>query len=309
VKSLILEAGAADAGRTLQALLHDRCGISHAQARGVIDAGGVRPEGGRPVGAGEYARRVAAGERFEVVFDPGQRYHARPKERPGRGYRVVHRDDDLVVVDKAPEVLSVPTPLREEESLVDRLLEAERERGVSRASLYPVHRLDRDTSGLLLFARNRLTHEGLKAQFAERSIERRYVAVVEGVIKEDQGRFESRVVEDPKTLKVRSTEAPGEGREAITEFRVTERLPRATVVTVRLLTGRKNQIRVHFAEAGHPLVGDRRYGRPSPHIGRAALHATSLAFLHPATLRKMSFQSPPPPDFRGLLRRLRGRPA
>jgi 23S rRNA pseudouridine1911/1915/1917 synthase len=309
VKRLTIEAGATDAGRTLQSLLHDRCGLSHAQARGVIDAGGVRAAGGRPVPQGDYARRLEAGDRFEVAFDPGRRYHPRHRERPGRGYRVVHRDDDLVVVDKGPEVLSVPTPLRDEESLVDRLLESEHERGVRRASLYPVHRLDRDTSGLLLFARTRAAHEGLKAQFAARSIERRYLAVVEGRIAADQGRFESRVVEDPRSLKVRSTGRAGEGREAITEYRVTERLPRATVVTVRLLTGRKNQIRVHFAEAGHPLLGDRRYGRPSPHIGRVALHATSLAFEHPATGRKVSFQSPLPPDLRVLLRRLRTHPA
>jgi 23S rRNA pseudouridine1911/1915/1917 synthase len=309
VKRLTLEAGDADAGKTLQALLHERCGLSHSRARGLIDAGGVRLLGGHPVPAGEYARRLAAGERFEIQFDPDRRYQPKAKERPGRGYRIVHRDDDLIVVDKSPEVLSVPTPLRDEDSLVDRILESERARGVKGAALYPVHRLDRDTSGLLLFARSHRAHQALKASFAERAIERRYVAVVEGRMAEDQGRFESRVVEDLKSLKVKSTTRPGEGREAITEFRVTERLPRATVVTVRLVTGRKNQIRVHFAEARHPLVGDRRYGRPSLQIGRVALHAASLAFRHPGDGRRMTFTSPLPADIRGLLRRLRSHPA
>jgi len=309
VKRLTLDAGDADVGKTLQALLHERVGLSHSRARGLIDAGGVRLAGGHPVPAGEYARRVAAGERFEIQLDPQRRYQPKPKERPGRGYRVVHRDDDLLVVDKGPEVLSVPTPLRDEDSLVERILESERARGVRGAALFPVHRLDRDTSGLLLFARTHRAHQELKALFVDRTIERRYVAVVEGRVAEEQGRFESRVVEDPKSLKVKSTTRPGEGREAITEFRVTERLPRATVVTVRLVTGRKNQIRVHFAEARHPLVGDRRYGRPSPQIGRAALHAASLAFRHPADGRKMTFTSPLPADMRGLLRRLRSHPA
>ena len=109
--------------------------------------------GGAAVEAGGYARRLAAGERFEIAFDPSRRYDPRPKERPGRGFKVLHRDDHLVVVDKSPDLLTVPTSLRDEESLVDRLLEAERGRGVRRAALYPVHRLDRDTSGLLLFAR------------------------------------------------------------------------------------------------------------------------------------------------------------
>lgn len=262
--------------------------------------------GGAPVEPGGYARRLVAGERFEISFDPRRRYVPKPKERPGHGYKVLHRDEHLVVVDKSPDLLTVPTSLRDEESLVDRLLESERERGVRRAALYPVHRLDRDTSGLLLFARRKPAQEGLKSQFSERSIDRRYLAVVEGRIAGDTGRFESRLVEDPRSLKVHSTTKPGEGKQAITEFRVTERLPRATVVSVKILTGRKNQIRAHFAEAGHPLVGDRRYGRPSDAIQRTALHAMRLTFNHPETGRRMTFESPPPPDFRGLLRRLRG---
>lgn len=262
--------------------------------------------GGDPVTPGGYARRLLPGERFAVEFDPHRRYQPRPRERAGRGYKVLFRDDHLVVVDKSPDLLTVPTSLREEESLVDRLLEAERGRGIRRAALFPVHRLDRDTSGLLLFARRKPAQEGLKAQFSEHSIDRRYLAVVEGRVAAETGRFESHLVEDPRSLKVHSTKRPGEGKPAITEYRVTERLPRATVVSVRLMTGRKNQIRVHFAEAGHPLVGDRRYGRVSDAIRRTALHAMRLTFTHPDSGRKMTFQSPLPPDLRGLLRRLRG---
>ncbi|HYV19568.1 MAG TPA: RluA family pseudouridine synthase [Verrucomicrobiae bacterium] len=305
MKRVTVEAGPADAGRTLQALLHDRLSVSHAQARGLIDAGSVRSAAPPAVRSGDYARRLRPGDRFEVAWEEGRRYHAKPVERPGRGYDILHRDDALIVIDKGPEVLSVPTHLRSEDSLLDRLLENERGRGVRNAQVFPVHRLDRDTSGLLLFARTGPALGALKEQFADRSLERRYVAVVEGTVEEEKGRFESRVVESPRDLKVRSTRRPDRGREAITEYEVAERLPNATVVNVRLRTGRKNQIRVHFAEAGHPLVGDHRYGRPSYHIRRTALHALRLAFIHPLTNQRVSFESPLPEDISTLIRRLR----
>jgi 23S rRNA pseudouridine1911/1915/1917 synthase len=218
---------------------------------------------------------------------------------------MVHHDRDLIVVEKRPNLLSVPTTLREEESLVERLLEGERQRGVRQPALYALHRLDRDTSGLLLFARTRRAFEGLRAQFVSRSIERRYTAVATGSMEADSGRFKSRLVEDPRSLKMRSARHRGEGKEAITEYEVTERLPSATVLLVRILTGRKNQIRVHFAEAGHPLVGDRRYGKPSPLIARTALHARSLRFTHPTSGRPVTFDSPLPRDIRHLIKALR----
>jgi 23S rRNA pseudouridine1911/1915/1917 synthase len=315
-----------EGGRTLQALLHARGGFSHATARGLIDAGAVSllggggggggeepvaeraaPRGRRAgeIGAGDYARRVAPGERYEVCHDEARRYHARPTLRPGRGYKVVHQDRDLLVIDKGAELLTVPTSLRDEDSLVERLLGMERERGVRHPALYALHRLDRDTSGLLLFARSRRAFEGLQAQFVARDVERLYTAVATGVMEKDSGRLTSRLVEDPRTLKMRSTRKAALGKEAITGFEVSERLPGATVLAVRLQTGRKNQIRVHLAEAGHPLVGDRRYGKPSPLIGRAALHARSLGFIHPVTRQRVSFNSPLPRDLKRLIKMLR----
>ena len=295
--------GPAEAGRTLQSVLRDRLACSHAGARGLIDAGTVR---GQPaVQPGDYARRVVAGERFEVLRDPDRRYRPGGRARSGRGYRVIHQDRHLLVVDKNPDLLTVPTSLRDEESLVERLLEGERRRGVRRPSLFALHRLDRDSSGLLLFARTRPAFEGLQAQFLERSVDREYLCVVKGMLEREEGRFASRLAEDPKSLKMRSVGRRRDGKEAITEYAVDERLPGATVVVVRLLTGRKNQIRVQFAEAGHPLIGDRRYGDRSPRIRRTALHARRLGFLHPATRRRVSFASPIPRDMRRLIRSLR----
>jgi len=297
----VIDVAPEDGGRTLPAVLHDRGGFTHKEARGLIDAGGVRG-----VEPGAYARRVAAGERYEVRFDPSRRYRPKPSPRPGEGYRIVHEDRDLLVVEKGARLLSVPTPLREDEdSLVERLLESERARGVRRPALYALHRLDWDTSGLLLFARSRRAHEAIEAQFKSRTIERLYTAVATGRVEPDEGRFTSRLVEDARTLKVRSTRRPGEGKEAITEYTVSERLPSATVLSVRLRTGRRNQIRVHLAEAGHPLIGDRSYGKATSLIGRTALHAGTLRFVHPITRRTVTFESPLPRDMRILIKRLR----
>ncbi len=334
LKTLSIEILPEDAGRTLPAVLHDRGGFTHREARGLIDAGSVRgPWGGPPevqpaadagvtprprkrpggragqppvVRPGEYAQRVAAGERYEVRVDPGRRYRPNPPPRPGTGYTIVHEERELLVVEKQPRLLSVPTPLRQDEdSLVERLLESEREKGVRHPALYALHRLDWDTSGLLLFARSRRAFEALEAQFQTRTIVRLYTAVAAGRVGPDEGRLESRLVEDPRTLKVRSTRRPGEGKEAITEYQVTERLPAATVLSVRLRTGRRNQIRVHLAEAGHPLIGDRSYGRATSLIGRTALHARTLRFVHPISHKQVSFESPLPRDMRHLIKTLR----
>lgn len=305
MKTLTIEVSPDEQGCTLQALLRARGGFSHAQARGLIDAGVVR--GPAVISPGQYARRVRPGERYVVRYEEGHRYRPRAVSRPGRGYRIVHRDRHLLVIDKAPDLLSVPTSLRREESLVDRLLEAESRRGVRRPALYAVHRLDRDTSGLILYARTRQALDGLKQQFIARHVERIYVAVAAGKISQARGRLTSRLVEDRRTLKVRSVTDDQAGKQAITEYQVTERLPEATVLSVKLGTGRKNQIRVHFSEAGHPLVGDRRYGRRSPLIGRTALHARSLAFDHPVSGRRMRFESPLPGDLKALIRQLRVR--
>jgi 23S rRNA pseudouridine1911/1915/1917 synthase len=305
LKTLTIEVSPDEQGRTLQALLRERGGFSHAEARGLIDAGAVR--GPSLISPGQYARRVRPGERYVVRHEEGRRYRPRAVARPGRGYRIVHQDRHLLVIDKAPDLLSVPTSLRREVSLVERLLEAERSRGVRRPALYAVHRLDRDTSGLIMYARTRQALDGLKQQFVARDVERIYVAVAGGKIGPARGRLTSRLVEDRKTLKVRSVTQGDAGKEAITEYQVTERLPEATVLSVRLATGRKNQIRVHLSEAGHPLVGDRRYGRRSPLIGRTALHARSLAFIHPVSGRRVRFESPLPDDLKRLIRQLRVR--
>lgn len=165
---------------------------------------------------------------------------------------------------------------------------------MNRARLFIVHRLDRETSGLLVFAKSAEVKRALQARFAARDVERVYVAVVEGRVGQDAGTLRDRVGEDPTTLRVRVVRRGG--REALTEYRVRERRARSTVLELRLGTGRRGQIRAQLAALGHPIVGDRDHGSSRDPVGRLCLHATVLGFAD-ARGRIRRFVSPPPPAF------------
>jgi 23S rRNA pseudouridine1911/1915/1917 synthase len=175
-----------------------------------------------------------------------------------------------------------------------------------------VHRLDKDTSGVMVVAKDEPTLVELQAQFQAHSLDRRYLALVEGVVKE-QGTFRSRYGRDPRDRKKFSSKI-ATGKTAVTHWQVKERLSGATLIEVRLETGRTHQIRVHFKDAGHPVVGDRTYARPpreprlrgvAERIGRQALHAHVLEITHPTTGARLRFQTEPPADFLVALAALR----
>jgi 23S rRNA pseudouridine1911/1915/1917 synthase len=218
----------------------------------------------------------------------------RPEPRSrSRAFAVVYQDDDLVVVDKAPGVLTVPTQRRERFTLVDEVSRhLSRGPRITREALV-VHRLDRDTSGLVVFACHRAARDRLVADWSTH--ERRYAAVVAGRVGPDDGEIRSRLVTDRRTLQRSSTRRDDEGEEAITRFVVDTRLDDATLVSCLLLTGRRNQIRVHLAERGHPLLGDERYGGIGRHPRwddrRLALHAQVLGFAHPRSGAPLSFDT------------------
>jgi 23S rRNA pseudouridine1911/1915/1917 synthase len=214
-------------------------------------------------------------------------------------FTVLHEDAHLLVVDKAAGILTVPAG-GESRTLFGAL---KRYLGLGErpGGLYVVQRLDRDTSGVIVFARTREAAEALEAVFAAHEPERVYHAIVAGNLADEQGAFRSRLATGPG-LQQRSTRAAEEGKPAVTHYRVTARLPGATAVEVRLETGRRNQIRVHFAEAGHPVLGDRRYAPEAARHRhwpgrRLALHAAVLAFRHPVTGEALRFESPLPPEF------------
>jgi 23S rRNA pseudouridine1911/1915/1917 synthase len=201
--------------------------------------------------------------------------------------RRVHEDDDLLVVDKPPGLLTIATE-RERGRTVYRLL-FDYLRPPAR--LFIVHRLDRETSGLLVFAKSAAVKRVLQAQFAARTVERGYVAIVEGRVRGDAGTLRDRVGEDPRTLRVRTVR--GGGREAITEYRVRARREGSTLLELRLGTGRRGQIRAQLAALGHPIVGDRAFGATADPMRRVCLHASVLAFTD-ARGRPQRFTSPAP---------------
>jgi 23S rRNA pseudouridine1911/1915/1917 synthase len=218
--------------------------------------------------------------------------------RPGDAFLLLHKDSDLVVVDKKAGVLTVGRPSGRGVDLMTRLTELLG----SRATIIPVHRLDRPVSGVLVVARHARAELALREQFAAHDVERRYIAAVSGILAEDTGTYESTLASEGRTLRVHSAE---EGRTAITHWRVLERFPGAdaTLVEVALETGRRNQIRVHFAEAGHPLLGERKYldeedpdASSSQGTHRIFLHAEVLGFIHPRTGHPLRFEADLPPD-------------
>jgi 23S rRNA pseudouridine1911/1915/1917 synthase len=173
--------------------------------------------------------------------------------------------------------------------------------GVMRPGI--VHRLDRDTSGVILVAKNDAAHNALAKQLKERSVEKVYLALVEGTPKPAEGVIDAPIARDPRNRQ-RMAVVEG-GRDSVTAYKVVERFSGYSLVEVRPKTGRTHQIRVHLAAIGHPIVGDRVYGRPSKLVGRQFLHAARIAFTHPRTGERMELQADTPHDLEAALVQLR----
>lgn len=215
------------------------------------------------------------------------------------GLRIVHEDRDLVVVHKPAGLLTVATPHESENTAFAFLRRHVRSRGSPR-TVFVVHRLDKFVSGLLVFAKSESTRDSLRSLFEAHAIDRKYWAIVEGRVRKDSGTIESRLAED-RTMRMRSTTNPGEGKRAVTHYRVLRRFSEMTSLEVTLETGRKNQIRAHLSELGHPIVGDRAYGSTTDPLGRMGLHAFRLGFMHPSRQEPVLFETDPPPEFRPYL--------
>ena len=282
---------------------------SRAEVRGLFDHGCVQLNGNACPHAGTL---VAEADVVLVRHDPQRRYRpkARPRDReqvssksgPRKGpFRIVFEDRDLIVVDKAASALTVPTDRGETNTLLDALARSLLRRG-HRGRVSVVHRLDRGTSGLLVFGKNPRVARELQAQFRARKAEREYAALVAGRIEREAATFDSRLG-TTRSLQRYSVRREGAGERAVTHYRVERRFAGATYVRVTLETGRRNQIRVHFAEAGHPVLGDERYAvEVARHPGwkhkRLALHAAVLGFVHPRTREQLRFESPLPDEFK-----------
>ena len=220
-------------------------------------------------------------------------------ERIDPRVRILFEDADLIVIDKAAGLLTVPSEKVLHET-AETFLNAYLGGSAADTRVHHVHRLDRDTSGVVVFARNSWIRDRLQVLFAAHDIERVYIAIVHGKLREPSGSFRSYLAED-RNLRVRSVANPAEGKEAITHYRTVASGRRYSMLEVTLETGRRNQIRVHLAEAGHPVVGDRMYGKGGEDdFGRLALHAKHLGFVHPRTGMKVSFTAELPRAFRDL---------
>lgn len=212
--------------------------------------------------------------------------------------QLVYEDDDIIVVNKGYGLLSVgiPNPAKKKiESAYD-ILRDYVKRKDPRNKIFVVHRLDRDTTGLMMFAKTEQAQETLRHNWNNFILERLYVAILEGIVEENSGVIKSRLTENSQ-YKVYSTENEDEGKLAVTRFRVLKRGRGLSMVEFNLDTGRKNQIRVHASELGHPISGDKKYGASKSRLGRLCLHAKTLRFAHPVTRKGLIFEAPLPSSF------------
>lgn len=215
--------------------------------------------------------------------------------------KLVYEDDDVMVIEKGYGVLSVATNSNKKEETAYDIMRAYVKNVNPANKLWVVHRLDRHTTGLMMFAKSERAYEVLRHNWNNVILERLYVALLEGDLQPDTGFVKSRLAENSRFV-VYSTERPGEGRLAVTHWEVLKRGRGYTLAHFSLDTGRKNQIRVHAADLGHPIAGDNKYGAATNPIGRLALHARTLRFAHPITKKDMNFHTSIPREFSAVVR-------
>lgn len=248
--------------------------------------------------------RTKEGDKVELRYDDSRRYHEK-KPLKNLGFEIVYEDEHVIVVNKPPQILTVPTPYREKNTLIQKV-STYLSHGGNKREAFVCHRLDRGVSGLLVFGKSLSMSMKIRDQFELRKPQREYVAIVRGGLKSPEGTFRSYLATDANLNRF-STDASEEGQLAITHYRVITPLDDATLVQIWLETGRRNQIRVHFAEAQHPVLGDPRYEsdnavHPKWHAKRIALHARSLGFQHPVTEKGFRFESDLPSEFADFIR-------
>ncbi len=306
--------GDAQSGMRLDRALADlHPDISRERLKALILGGHVASIGGAP-GALNPSMKVTAGEIFAVSIPPIAAAEAAPQDIP---LVIVHEDAVLIVIDKPAGLVVHPAAGNLDGTLVNALLHHCRGElsgigGVSRHGI--VHRIDKDTSGLLVVAKSDRAHEGLARQFQEHSIERLYAAIVYGVPTPAEGTIDTWIGRSDADRKKMAVNREGRGKHAVTHYRSVERLYGTTLIECRLETGRTHQVRVHMAHSGHPLIGDQVYGRDrkgfksileTVGFKRQALHAKQLGFIHPVNGETLRFESPLPADMQELLSQLR----
>lgn len=217
-----------------------------------------------------------------------------------KSFRIIYEDADIIVIDKPAGLLTIATDAEKERTAYHQLTDYVQIQNPDQR-IFIVHRLDRDTSGVMLFARNESVKKMFQDNWKELMTERAYIAVVEGRLNKKEGTVKSWLLET-KTKLMYSSARPGAGLEAITHYKVLMDSSRYSLLEIRLETGRKNQIRVHMQDMGHSIIGDKKYGAKTNPIGRLGLHASILAFRHPVTNEMMRFETEVPKKFSRLLK-------
>ncbi len=280
--------------------------LSRERLKALIRSGAIEASG---VVARDPALKVRGDEQFRVAVPEPEPAHNEAQDIP---LRVVFEDEHLLVVDKPAGLVVHPAAGNRDGTLVNALLHhcggsLSGIGGVARPGI--VHRIDKDTSGLLVVAKTDVAHEGLAKQFAAHSIDRRYLAIVSGVPKVAQGTVDAPLARSSANRKKIAIVETGRGKRAVTHWRRLSALRDAALVECRLETGRTHQVRVHMASIGHPLLGDPAYGRAGKthrkllddiQFHRQALHAAELGFIHPVTKHRLSFASGMPADMQEL---------
>lgn len=248
--------------------------------------------------------------KFDFPLKRGQMVFLNKKlaeEKPRfRGLRIVHEDASIIVIDKANGLLSMASETEKQKTAYSILSEYVK-RFDPNNLIFIVHRLDRDTSGLMMFAKSKKIQEILQKDWNNSIIERSYVAIVEGVIEKTEGTVTSWLKEN-KALVVYSSQTPDDGQKAVTHYKVLKTNKVFSLLEVKLETGRKNQIRVHMKDIGFPVTGDKKYGSKLNPIGQMGLHARVLSFKHPVTGKALRFDTPIPLKFQKLFS-LQAKPA
>ena len=304
METAILTATPEAAGQRLDAFLAESLPeLTRSAAQRLIAEGYVTVDGRAPA----KSMKLAGGERVAVTLPEPEEARALPEDIP---LDVVYEDADVIVVNKPVGMVVHPAPGHSGGTLVNALLHhcGGSLSGVG-GELRPgiVHRIDRDTSGLIIAAKNDFAHQALSLQLQDHSLRRTYEAVVIGNLREDAGTVDAPIGRCPSDRKKMAVVRQG-GKSAVTHWEVLERFPGYTHVRCRLETGRTHQIRVHMAYIGHPLYGDTVYGakKPAPGMTGQCLHAVGLTFRHPRTGEEVSLSCPLNEEFRAFLRKLRG---
>ncbi len=296
----VVTAGAEDAGARIDVCLAAKLGVSRSNMQKLLEEGRVKR--GDKVLKANY--KVRAGEVYTVDIPEPEPIEAVPEDIP---LDIIYEDDDVVVLNKARGMVVHPAPGNYTGTLVNALLYHCKNLSGINSAIRPgiVHRLDKDTSGIMIVAKNDAAHIALSQQIQSKTAVRTYLAVVRGNIKTDSGTIETQIARDKNDRKKMVVVKEG-GREAITDYEVLERFGKYTLVRCKLRTGRTHQIRVHMEYLGYPLVGDPKYSpMKTPFaIKGQALHSHTLEFTHPRTGERMKFEAPLPEDMHKIITRL-----